>query len=184
MVCVLGGGSPTFRWVEKFDHLLAGIDSGNGNVLSCGLWSHLICFRLLSPLGFMARDVRQSHLPRVGTFLPSRDGSLAFTARLTILYLAPVAAPTLFFSTSSHQQGHNHHNRQHGKSPTRPSPLFLLIPNQGQKVNCNPLKLTSIVSYLQRTRTVHSIKELEKVLPSVASINGMQVKGLSPTHSC
>ncbi|GAB1742678.1 hypothetical protein NU219Hw_g8390t1 [Hortaea werneckii] len=44
------------------------------------------------------------------------------------------------------------------------------------KVNCNPVKLASIVTYLQKSRTAHSIKDLEKVLPQVASINGMQVK--------
>ncbi|KAI9835663.1 MAG: hypothetical protein M1837_003676 [Sclerophora amabilis] len=33
-----------------------------------------------------------------------------------------------------------------------------------------------ILSYLQKSGTVHNIKELEKALPSVASINGMQVK--------
>lgn len=48
---------------------------------------------------------------------------------------------------------------------------------QGQKITCNPQKLASIVSYLQRSRTAHTIKDLEKHLPSVASINGMQVKG-------
>ncbi|KAI6905705.1 hypothetical protein KC318_g4678 [Hortaea werneckii] len=44
------------------------------------------------------------------------------------------------------------------------------------KVNCNPIKLASIVTYLQKSRTAYSIKDLEKVLPQVASINGMQVK--------
>jgi len=44
-------------------------------------------------------------------------------------------------------------------------------------VNCNPQKLTSIIAYLQKSRTAHNIKDLEKHLPSVASINGMQVKG-------
>ena len=45
------------------------------------------------------------------------------------------------------------------------------------KTNCNPVKLNSIVSYLQRSRVAHNIKDLEKHLPGVASINGMQVKG-------
>ncbi|WPH03830.1 Hypothetical protein R9X50_00671300 [Acrodontium crateriforme] len=44
------------------------------------------------------------------------------------------------------------------------------------KVNCNPIKLSNIVTYLQKSRTAHSIKELEKHLPSIASINSMQVK--------
>ncbi|ODM23106.1 hypothetical protein SI65_00695 [Aspergillus cristatus] len=33
-----------------------------------------------------------------------------------------------------------------------------------------------IVSHLRSTRTCHTLKDLEKMLPSVASINGMQVK--------
>jgi len=33
-----------------------------------------------------------------------------------------------------------------------------------------------IVSHLRATRTCHTLKDLEKMLPSVASINGMQVK--------
>jgi len=48
---------------------------------------------------------------------------------------------------------------------------------QAPKVNCNPLKLTNIVTYFQKSRVAHNIKDLEKHLPSVASINGMQVKG-------
>ncbi|KAL9628791.1 MAG: hypothetical protein Q9164_007145, partial [Protoblastenia rupestris] len=37
-------------------------------------------------------------------------------------------------------------------------------------------KQNLILQYLQNSRTAHTIKELEKSLPSVASINGMQVK--------
>ncbi|KAI9931215.1 hypothetical protein ASPWEDRAFT_34249 [Aspergillus wentii DTO 134E9] len=37
-------------------------------------------------------------------------------------------------------------------------------------------KLDLIVSHLRSTRTCHTLKNLEKMLPSVASINGMQVK--------
>ncbi|OQO07631.1 hypothetical protein B0A48_07328 [Cryoendolithus antarcticus] len=44
------------------------------------------------------------------------------------------------------------------------------------KTNCNPLKLASILTYIQASRVAHNIKDLEKHLPSVASINGMQVK--------
>ncbi|KAK3712589.1 hypothetical protein LTR37_009032 [Vermiconidia calcicola] len=44
------------------------------------------------------------------------------------------------------------------------------------KVNCNPLKLTSIQTYFQKSRVAHNIKDLEKQLPAVAYINGMQVK--------
>lgn len=46
-------------------------------------------------------------------------------------------------------------------------------------MNCNPVRLASIVTYLQKSRTAHTIKDLEKQLPSVASISGMQVKGSS-----
>lgn len=70
-------------------------------------------------------------------------------------------------------------NRQDGSLPPESRTRTTLTTTQGQKVNCNPQKLISIVSYLQRTRTAHTIKDLEKNLPSVASINGMQVKGLS-----
>ena len=37
-------------------------------------------------------------------------------------------------------------------------------------------KQSVILSYIQNSLTVHTLKELEKALPSVASINGMQVK--------
>ncbi|KAG8533117.1 uncharacterized protein KY384_001900 [Bacidia gigantensis] len=40
----------------------------------------------------------------------------------------------------------------------------------------NPAKLGLILKYIQESGTAHNIKELEKALPSVASINGMQVK--------
>lgn len=48
---------------------------------------------------------------------------------------------------------------------------------QAPKTNINPVRLASIVTYLQQSRTAHTIKDLEKQLPSVASISGMQVKG-------
>ncbi|KAJ9262828.1 hypothetical protein DTO021C3_2942 [Paecilomyces variotii] len=37
-------------------------------------------------------------------------------------------------------------------------------------------KQQQIISHLRSTRTCHTLKDLEKMLPSVASINGMQVK--------
>ena len=37
-------------------------------------------------------------------------------------------------------------------------------------------KQNLILNYIQSSRTCHSIKELEKTIPGVASINGMQVK--------
>ncbi|CAK1367988.1 unnamed protein product [Cercospora beticola] len=44
------------------------------------------------------------------------------------------------------------------------------------KTNCNAQKLNTIQTWLRKSRSVWSIKELEKQLPSVGSINGMQVK--------
>ncbi|KAF2212857.1 hypothetical protein CERZMDRAFT_84467 [Cercospora zeae-maydis SCOH1-5] len=44
------------------------------------------------------------------------------------------------------------------------------------KTNCNAQKLNTIQSWFRKSRSVWSIKELEKQLPSVSSINGMQVK--------
>ncbi|KAM3414722.1 hypothetical protein BST61_g9879 [Cercospora zeina] len=44
------------------------------------------------------------------------------------------------------------------------------------KTNCNAQKLNTIQSWFRKSRSVWSIKELEKQLPSVGSINGMQVK--------
>lgn len=51
--------------------------------------------------------------------------------------------------------------------------------HKAPKTNCNPVKLASVITYMQKSCVAHSIKDLEKQLPSVASINGMQVKGLS-----
>ena len=48
---------------------------------------------------------------------------------------------------------------------------------QAPKITCNPVKLANIITYLQKSRVAHNIKDLEKHLPSVASINVMQVKG-------
>ncbi|KAK4985990.1 hypothetical protein LTR50_005582 [Elasticomyces elasticus] len=44
------------------------------------------------------------------------------------------------------------------------------------KTNTTPAKLANVLSYIRNSRTVHNIKDLEKALASVASINGMQVK--------
>ncbi|TKA26316.1 hypothetical protein B0A50_05095 [Salinomyces thailandicus] len=44
------------------------------------------------------------------------------------------------------------------------------------KITCNPIKLANVATYLQKSRVAHNIKDLEKSLPQVASINGMQVK--------
>lgn len=50
------------------------------------------------------------------------------------------------------------------------------LPQQAPKPVPNQAKQNTILAYLQSSLTVHSIKDLEKTLPSVASINGMQVK--------
>ncbi|KAM0690361.1 hypothetical protein Q7P36_009128 [Cladosporium allicinum] len=44
------------------------------------------------------------------------------------------------------------------------------------KTNCTPAKLSAALAYIQKSRVCHTIKDLEKHLPSVAQINGMQVK--------
>ena len=51
-----------------------------------------------------------------------------------------------------------------------------LIINQAPKATPRPAKQDLILTYIQESRTVHNIKELEKSLPPIASINGMQVK--------
>ncbi|KAK3072154.1 hypothetical protein LTR53_007347 [Teratosphaeriaceae sp. CCFEE 6253] len=61
------------------------------------------------------------------------------------------------------------HNPQHGLPPCA-------VPSMAPKITCNPLKLASALAYIQKSRVAHSIKDLEKHLPSVASINGMQLK--------
>ncbi|KAK4615461.1 Meiotic coiled-coil protein 7 [Fulvia fulva] len=44
------------------------------------------------------------------------------------------------------------------------------------KATCNPEKLRNAVRFLQKSRTCWNLKDLEKQLVSVCSINGMQVK--------
>ncbi|KAF1942672.1 meiotic nuclear division protein 1 [Clathrospora elynae] len=44
------------------------------------------------------------------------------------------------------------------------------------KTQANPQKAASILAWFHRTAQAHNIKELEKTLPQVSSINGMQVK--------
>ncbi|KAM0721923.1 hypothetical protein Q7P37_002848 [Cladosporium fusiforme] len=44
------------------------------------------------------------------------------------------------------------------------------------KTNCAPAKLAAALAYLQKSRVAHTIKDLEKNLPSATQINGMQVK--------
>ncbi|KAF2765154.1 Mnd1-like protein [Teratosphaeria nubilosa] len=44
------------------------------------------------------------------------------------------------------------------------------------KTNCNPLKMATMTAWFQKSRVAHNIKDLEKMLPSVGSISGMQVK--------
>lgn len=47
---------------------------------------------------------------------------------------------------------------------------------QAPKNSLPGAKQSLVLSYIQHSLTVHSLKELEKALPSVASINSMQVK--------
>jgi hypothetical protein len=44
------------------------------------------------------------------------------------------------------------------------------------KIQPNPQKTASILAWFHKTAQAHSIKDLEKTLPQVSSINGMQVK--------
>ncbi|KAF2255474.1 meiotic nuclear division protein 1 [Trematosphaeria pertusa] len=44
------------------------------------------------------------------------------------------------------------------------------------KVTTNAAKQATILAWFHKTAVAHSIKDLEKALPQVASINGMQVK--------
>ncbi|RMZ74184.1 c2h2 finger domain [Pyrenophora seminiperda CCB06] len=47
---------------------------------------------------------------------------------------------------------------------------------QAPKTQPNPQKAASILAWFHKTAQAHSIKDLEKTLPQVSSINGMQVK--------
>ncbi|EOA80689.1 uncharacterized protein SETTUDRAFT_100461, partial [Exserohilum turcica Et28A] len=47
---------------------------------------------------------------------------------------------------------------------------------QAPKIQPNPQKAASILAWFHKTAQAHSIKDLEKTLPQVSSINGMQVK--------
>lgn len=47
---------------------------------------------------------------------------------------------------------------------------------QAPKITANAVKQATILAWFHRTAVAHSIKDLEKAIPSVASINGMQVK--------
>ena len=55
---------------------------------------------------------------------------------------------------------------------------------QAPKTNCTPAKLIAALTYMQKSRVAHTLKDLEKHLPSVAQINGMQVKGIVASCSC
>jgi hypothetical protein len=44
------------------------------------------------------------------------------------------------------------------------------------KTTANAAKQATILAWFHKTAVAHSIKDLEKAIPSVASINGMQVK--------
>lgn len=48
--------------------------------------------------------------------------------------------------------------------------------SKAPKTQPNPQKAASILAWFHKTAQAHSIKDLEKTLPQVSSINGMQVK--------
>jgi hypothetical protein len=51
-----------------------------------------------------------------------------------------------------------------------------LTSSQAPKSTANAVKQATILAWFHKTAVAHSIKDLEKAIPSVASINGMQVK--------
>ena len=53
---------------------------------------------------------------------------------------------------------------------------LLISSSQAPKINAQPAKLSQILTWFHKSGVAHSIKDLEKALPSVASINGMHVK--------
>jgi hypothetical protein len=78
-----------------------------------------------------------------------------------------------------------HHIRQ----PSHSSPLIqamvrqsdcfdspLLTSPKAPKITANTAKLAIILAWFHKTAVAHSVKDLEKALPQVGSISGMQVK--------
>lgn len=59
---------------------------------------------------------------------------------------------------------------------SRALPHAHLTKVQAPKTTTQPAKLSAILAYFHKSGVAHSIKDLEKALPFVASINGMQVK--------
>lgn len=53
---------------------------------------------------------------------------------------------------------------------------MVLISMKAPRVTVNAAKQTTILAWFHKTAVAHNIKDLEKALPHVASINGMQVK--------
>lgn len=52
----------------------------------------------------------------------------------------------------------------------------MLTLEKAPRTNTNAGKAATILAWFHKTAVAHSIKDLEKALPQVASINGMQVK--------
>lgn len=79
-------------------------------------------------------------------------------------------------TSSAHSSKASAFDRNDGKPLTSP---HLVSSNdlQGPKTNCTSAKLSAALTYMQKSRVAHTIKDLEKHLPCVAQINGMQVKG-------
>lgn len=75
--------------------------------------------------------------------------------------------------------------RQHGrllgvigtrKGLLQPRAELITTELQAPKTNCQPAKLATILNWFHSSAVAHNIKDLEKAIPSIASINGMQVK--------
>ena len=86
---------------------------------------------------------------------------------------------TYYYCCTASQSAGQTHLRIHGNSATTHvshSTINTFSQPQAPKSLPPIAKQNLILTYLHKSRTAHSIKELEKALPSVASINGMQVK--------
>ena len=112
-------------------------------------------------------EKRRCSLPTLGTNTQQHPSKFQIDNLLSYIPSGPLA----YLQKSS-----NHHNGrpfpfQSNHTSANSSPL-----PQAPKTLPPFAKQNLILTYLQSSLTVHTIKDLEKSLPSVASINGMQVK--------
>lgn len=136
-------------------------------------WSHYLGQRLTA-------KVTVTHV--ASTMRKSRS-SRSFLAQclqpfLNLTFASITSAQKI--TTQNKHQPKSHYN--HGTTPsvTREEATDT---EQAPKTNCTPAKLTAALTYMQKSRVAHTLKDLEKHLPSVAQINGMQVKGIGSPYS-